>query len=101
IVRLAQALDVFVAVAREANLDLIFAVPRERVRDPCPAARPDRQPVYAILLGEVRAYTDRVAARGTGRPTDGQTADPLCCRNISLEKHRREVAHRHIVKPET
>ena len=43
IVRLAQALDVLVAVARQPNLDLVLAVQRKRVGDHGAAARADRK----------------------------------------------------------
>ena len=54
LMRLAQALDVLVAVPRQADLDLVLAVLREGVRDQGPAARADRQPFDVLLLGEVR-----------------------------------------------
>ena len=73
--RLAQALDVFVAIARQASLNLIFAVFREGVGDQGPAARAERQPFDVLFLGEVRADADRVAAGGSTRSADGQPAD--------------------------
>ena len=42
LVRLVQALDVLVAVPRQAELDLILAVPREGVGDQGPASRAER-----------------------------------------------------------
>ena len=65
--RLAQALDVLVAVPRQAKLDLVLAVLREGVRDQRPAARADRQPLDVLLLGEVRPDADRVAAGRSAR----------------------------------
>ncbi len=54
LVRLAQAFDVLVAVARQANLDLVLAVQREGVVDQRAAARAERQAVEVLLLREVR-----------------------------------------------
>ena len=65
LMRLAQALDVLVAVARQPDLDLVLAVLREGVRNQRPAARAERQPLDVLFLGEVRPDADRVAA---GRP---------------------------------
>ena len=65
LVRLAQALDVLVAVARQPDLDVVLAVLRERVADQRAAARAERQPVDVLLLREVRPDAERVAA---GRP---------------------------------
>ena len=54
LVRLAQALDVLVAVARQADLDLVLAVLREGVADQRAAARAERQPLDVLLLRDVR-----------------------------------------------
>ena len=74
LVRLAQTFDVFVAVPRQPNLDLVFAVLREGVADHGAAARAERQPVDVLLLREVRRKAERVAAgrtAGTSRPPAG------------------------------
>ena len=76
LVRLAQALDVLVAVARQPDLDLVLAVLREGVRDERAAARAERQPLDVLLLREVRPDADRVAA---GRPA---AAPPTASRLI-------------------
>ena len=99
LVRLAQALDVLVAVPRQAELDLVLAVLRERVRDQGPAARADRQPLDVLLLGEVRPDADRVAAGRPARAADGQPADLLRRGDVAVQERRREVAHRHVVEP--
>ena len=99
LMRLAQALDVLVAVARQAELDLVFAVLGERIRDHRPAARPDRQPVDVFLLGEVRPDADRFAAGRSAGVPDRQAADLLRRGDVSVQERRREVAHRHVVEP--
>ena len=69
-----QALDVLVAVARQPDLDLVFAVQRKRVRNDGAAARAERQPVEVLLLRQVRRKHDRVAAgraRRAARPPAG------------------------------
>ncbi len=97
--RLAQALDVLVAVPRQAELDLVFAVLREGVRDQRPAARAERQALDVFFLGEVRPDADRVAAGRPARAADGQAADLLRRGDVAVQERRREVAHRHVVEP--
>ena len=99
--RLAQALDVLVAVPRQSDLDLVLAVLRERVGDQGPAARADRQALDVLLLGDVRPDADRVAAGGPARAPDGQAADLLRRGDVAVQERRREVAHRHVVESMT
>ena len=96
--RFVQALDVLVAVARQAELDLILAVLREGVRDQCPAACADWQALDVIFLGDVRADANRIAARGTAWTAHGEPADLLRGRDVAVEERRREVADGHIVE---
>ena len=65
--RLAQAFDVLVAIARQPNLDLVLAVQREGVVDDGAAARADRQALDVLFLRQVRRNPDRVAARRAAR----------------------------------
>ena len=71
LVRLAQAFDVLVAVARQPDLDLVLAVLREGVADQRAAARAERQPFDVLLLREVRPEcgTCRRRASGSALPT--------------------------------
>ena len=74
LVRLAQPFDVLVAVARQADLDLVLAVLRERVVDDRAAARADGQAVDVLLLREVRrapGRSRRPASGSDGRPRAG------------------------------
>ena len=69
-VRLAQPLDVLVAVAREPDLDVVLAVLREGVRHQHAAARPEGQPLDVPFLRQVRRDPEGVAVRESlGRPT--------------------------------
>ena len=98
LVRLAQALDMLVAIARQPDLDVVLAVLRERVGNQRPAARPERQPVDVILLREIRPDADRVAAGRSARPAHRQPADLLRRRDVAIQQRRREIAHRHVVE---
>src|SRR5262245_29280533 len=84
-VGLAQALDVLVAVPRQPNLDLVLGVKRERIRDQRSAARAYRKPIYVLLLGEVRLYSDSIAAWRTAGTSHRQPADLLRRRYIAIQ----------------
>ena len=73
--RLAQALYLFIAVACEADLDVILAVPRERAVLKEAAACAGRQPFDAFLLREVRAGAEGIAAGPGLRCAHRLTAD--------------------------
>ena len=77
IVRLGQALDVLVAVSRQPNLDLVFAVQRKGIRDHRTAASADRKAVQVLLLGEVRLKPDGFAAWRNAGTSDRYPADLL------------------------
>ena len=63
LVRLGQPLDQLVAIAREAKLELIFAVGRKRVPHARAGARAERLAVEVIFLREVRRKNDRSRRR--------------------------------------
>ncbi len=101
LVRLVQALDFFVPVPRQTDLDVVLAVSREVVRKHGAAARPHGKALHLLLLGEVRPNPDRVSARCAVRCADGQPADLLGCCDISIQQRRREISIRSIVKAVT
>ena len=68
LVRFVQPFDLLVAIARQADLDLVLAILREGVGNQRTAARAQRQPFDVLLLRQVRAQTKRVAA-GAARRT--------------------------------
>ena len=96
--RLAQALDLLVAVAPQANLDLVLAVLREDVGTEDAAARADRQPLDVLFLRQIRRDPDRVAAGRSARPPDRQPADFLGRGDVAIEQRRREIADRDVVE---
>ena len=98
LVRFAEPFDVFVAVSRQANLDLVRAVERERVADERAAARAERQAVDVVLLGQVRRQHDDVAGRRWRGAADRQPADFLRRRQVSLQQRRRQFADAHVVE---
>ena len=66
-VRLGEAFDVLVAVAREADLDFVLGVEREGVAERAAAARAEGQLVEVLLLREVGRKAEGVAAGSAGR----------------------------------
>ena len=98
LVRLAQALDLLVAIARQADLDLVFPIPRERVVDDGAAARAEGKSLDVLLLREVWRHADRLAARRAARAPDRDAADLLRRRHIAIQQRRRQIADRHVVE---
>ena len=86
LMRFGEALDVLVAIARQANRDLVLTVDRERMRNQRATACPDRKALEVLLLRQVRSKTDGRAARRKARTSDGQPADLLGRRHITLEQ---------------
>ena len=101
LVRLAQALDLFVAVARQANLNLILTIAREGVVQQRAAARAGRQTFDVLLLREIGAKTERIAARLAKRCAHREPADFLGGRDVAVQQGRREFTHRHVVEAVT
>ena len=93
-VRLAEALDLLVAVPRQPDLDVVLAVLREGVRDQDAAARPQGQPVDVSFLRQVRPDAEGVAVGERRRPADRQPADLLRRRDVAVQQRRRQVAQR-------
>ena len=101
LVRLAQALDLLVAVTGQANLNLILAVARERVGEQHAATRAGRQPLDVILLREIRREPIGVAARLAIRRTDGEPADLPGGGDVAVQQRGRKFAHGHVVEAMT
>src|SRR5690349_18526061 len=93
-----EPLDVLVAIARQANLELVVAVHREGVVDERAAARADRQPFDVFFLREIDGSPDRVAIGRYARASHGDAADLLGRRDVAIEQRRREIADRHVVE---
>ena len=97
IVRLAQALDVLVAVARQPDRELVDPVGREVPGREQAAARTDRQTLDMLLLSQIGIRAEGDAGR-FGHPAHGETADLLRRADVALEQGRREVPDRHVVE---
>ena len=78
-----------------------LAVLRERVRNQHPAARANGESSYMPLLRDIGRDANDVALKRGLRAPDCQRADLLRRRNISVEKRRGQVAHRHVVEAVT
>ena len=92
-VRLPQADDA-VAVAREADADLVLAVDRKEMLHARAAARAERHPVEPVRLRELRRHLVDVGGHGDGRAAgDGEPADPVGGREVALELQRRHAQH--------
>ena len=98
IVRLAQSLDVLVAIARQPNLDLVLAILWKGVMDQRTASGPDRQAVDVLFLRDVGGHADRFAAGRFTRATDGHPADLFRRRDVTIQECRREIADGHVVE---
>ena len=97
--RFQQPFDVFVAVARQPDRDLVIAVDRELVTDECAAARAERKPVEMFLLRQIGPEPHSCAARRKARPSDGELANLLRCRHVAFEQRRGEIPYRDVVEP--
>src|SRR3954468_16074490 len=60
---LVQALNLFVSIACQANLDFIFSVSWKRVTQQSAAARPQRQTLDLLFLRNIRPNAESIAAR--------------------------------------
>ncbi len=98
LVRLAQPLDLLVAVARQPGLDVVLAVLPERVRYPHAAARAKRQSLDVAFLSPIGPGAKRVAARRLRRAADRQSADLLRRRDVALQQRGRQVPQRGAVE---
>src|ERR1041385_1420956 len=66
--RFVQTLNLFIAIARQPNLDFIFSVSWKRERNQGATPRSHRKSFEVLLLGDVRPNADSVAAgRAPGR----------------------------------
>ena len=99
VVRLAQALDVLVAVTREPDRELVDAVCREVPgrKDAAPSA--DGQTLDVLLLGQIGIRTEGDPGR-LARPPHREPADLLRRADVSVEQSRREIADGHVVEAE-
>src|SRR5882762_4712009 len=95
-----EAFHFFIPVPREPDLNVVICVLRERIRDQCAPSRADRQALNVLLLGEIWSDADRVTARTAWR-ANGQSADLLRRRDITVEQCRREISYGYVVKPMT
>jgi hypothetical protein len=93
-----QAFDHLVAVARQADLDLILAVSGERVSDERSTARAEWKICNGLFLREVWLQAIGVAIRPRDRRTHGEAADFLGGGDVAVEQGGRQVAARQVVE---
>ena len=99
LVRLMQPLDMFVAIPRETNLNLVLAFLRKLVANPRSAARADRQTIHALFLSDIRWHADRVPSGRPSHAPNRELADVLRRRDVAVQQRRREFTDSHIVEP--
>ena len=100
VVRLAQALDVLVAVTRQPDREFVDAVRREVPGRDQAAARADRQALDVLLLGQIGIRPEGDSCRLV-HPAHREPADLLRRAHVALEQGRREVADSHVVESVT
>ena len=88
----------FVAVAREADLHLVFGVDREGVAQRLAAAGAEGQALEVLFLGEIGREVDGLAAGRPGGDADGQPADFPGGGEVAFEQRGREVADGDVVE---
>src|SRR4030095_2126364 len=76
----AQALNFFVAIARQPDLDLILAIAWKGVGNQGTAASANRQPFNVLFLSQVRPNAEGVPSGRTTQCSDCRAADFLRCR---------------------
>ena len=101
LVRLVEALDFFVPVPRQSDLDVVLAVAREGISKQGAATRPQRKSLHMLLLREVRPNSDGITARRAVGRADRQPADLLRGGDVPLQERRGEISDRHVVKAVT
>ena len=97
----AEAFDMFVAVAGEADLELVFSVNGEGVREEGATASAERELVQVLFLREVGAKSDGVATGRFGSDADGETADLTGCGEVAFEERGGKIADGKIVETVT
>ena len=89
-----------VAVAREAQLDLILAIAREVVPDQHAAAGAERQSGHVRLLGEVRLCAVSFAARHPRRRSEREPGHLAGRVEVAVQQQRGERAEGDVVEAE-
>ncbi len=101
VVRLVQPFHVFVAIPREAHLDLVVPRHRKVVGDQGPAPRPERKPLHPLFLGSVARQADHPQLRRARIAAHRQAADLPGRRDITIQQGRGKTAHRDVVEAVT
>jgi hypothetical protein len=96
-----NALYVFVAVPRQADLDFVLSVNGECVAERLASTGAERHALKVILLGQIRGQVEGVAAGGPGGDADSQTADAPRRGQVALQQRGREIADGDVVKTMT
>ena len=98
LVRPAQPLDVFVAVAGQAHANLILSITRKRVRQQHPATCAHRQSFDMFFLREICRQPKRESIRAGQRRAHRKAADLLRSGEVTIEQARRERIDGDVVK---
>ena len=94
----AEALDLLVAVALEADLHLVLTLLRKQVGDQNPAAGAEGQAGHVVLLRDVGPDAERVSGGGLAGAADGEAGDFLGGGDVAVEEGGREIADGDVVE---
>ena len=98
---LTQSTDVPVQIAREPHLNLVLAIPRERVRDRHSAARAKRKPGDVRFLRAIGRQPNRIGLQRRLNAANREAAYFLRSGDVAIEKRRGEVTDGHVVETMT
>src|SRR5688572_33209638 len=89
--RLAQAFDMFVAVACEADLNLILPIARKGVRNQHAAASAQWQTLDVFFLCEIGWHAKRITPGPGSRRADSQTTNLFGSGDVTIQKRGRKI----------
>src|SRR5262245_17795321 len=96
--RLCETFDVFVTVASQAHLNLVFPIERKIVVNGRTTSSTEWQTVKVTFLCQVGRNQNRIASRRAYGAADRQTADFLRRGQISFQQGRRKIGDRDVIE---
>ena len=94
----AQSADVPAQIARKPDLNVVLAIPGERVRDRHAAARAKRKPGDMRLLRPIGRQPNGVGLHRRLRAADREAADFLRSRDVAIQKRWRQIPDGDVVE---